>query len=210
MCGAEAPVRDGFWLATAPVPPPQVPLIHDDNHRAAALVGISGDGGIKLADAFGGINHQQRNVGSFQMLARHHHGKLLRHQVGLAFAADAGSVDETESAARRARQFRPLRPAWSRESARRWRGRVPVSRFSSVDFPTLGWPMMATLISVVGSLVASGLSALRPLSNHPAAISARRFPLAASGRTSSTASSRSSTPRPCSAEMGNSFRMPRR
>ena len=60
---------------------------------------VSGDGGIELADAFGGVNHQQRNVGGFQVLARHHDGELFRHQVGLALAANAGGIDEAEALA---------------------------------------------------------------------------------------------------------------
>ena len=59
-------------------------------------MGVSGDGGIELAHAFGGINHQQRDVSGFQMLARHHYGEFFRHQVGLAFAADAGGIDKSE------------------------------------------------------------------------------------------------------------------
>ena len=36
----------------------------------------------------------QRNVGGFEVLARHHDGELLGHQLGLALAADSGGVDE--------------------------------------------------------------------------------------------------------------------
>src|SRR6185437_15196076 len=39
---------------------------------------------------------EQRNIGGFKVAARHHDRKLLRHQVGLAFAADAGGVDDAE------------------------------------------------------------------------------------------------------------------
>ncbi len=45
-------------------------------------------------DAFGGVDHDQRDVGGFQMLARHDHRELLGHQLGLALAADSGGVDE--------------------------------------------------------------------------------------------------------------------
>ena len=62
-------------------------------------MGVSRDGSVELAHAFGGINHQQRNVGSFQMLARHDDGELFRHQVRLAFAADAGSINEAKTPA---------------------------------------------------------------------------------------------------------------
>src|SRR5712692_770880 len=78
---------------------PQVPLVHDDDDRASALMGIAGDRRVQLADAFGGVNHQQRDVGGFEVLARHHHGELLGHQMSLAFAADAGRINEAEALA---------------------------------------------------------------------------------------------------------------
>ena len=55
---------------------------------------VSTDRRIECGDSFNGIDHQQSNICSFEMLARHHHGELLRHQSGFAFAADTGSVDE--------------------------------------------------------------------------------------------------------------------
>ena len=60
---------------------------------------VSGDGSVELAHAFGGINHQQRNVGGFKMFARHDHGKFFRHQMSLAFAANAGSIDKAKALA---------------------------------------------------------------------------------------------------------------
>ncbi len=62
-------------------------------------MGVSGDGGVELADAFGGVDDQQRDVGAFEMLAGHHYRKFFGHEARLAFAADAGSIDETEGAA---------------------------------------------------------------------------------------------------------------
>src|SRR5208283_1895435 len=72
----------------------EVPLVNDDDHRAPTLVGVASDGGITGGYAFGRIDHHQRNVGSFEVLACHHHGKLLRHELGFTFAADSGGVDE--------------------------------------------------------------------------------------------------------------------
>ncbi len=59
-------------------------------------MGVSGDGGVEGIHSLGGVDHQQSDVGGFEMLARHDDGKLLGHQVGLAFAANAGGVDEAE------------------------------------------------------------------------------------------------------------------
>src|SRR5882724_323903 len=75
----------------------QIPFVHDDDHRAPALVSISGDGSVKLAYAFGCIDHQQSNVGGFKVLASHHDRELFRHQVRFAFASDAGSIDKAKA-----------------------------------------------------------------------------------------------------------------
>jgi len=56
-------LADGTLLAARD----QVPFVHDDDHRAPALMRVSGDGGVKPADAFGSVHHKQRNVGSLQM-----------------------------------------------------------------------------------------------------------------------------------------------
>ena len=55
---------------------------------------VTGDGGIAGGDAFDRVDHNHRNVGGFQMFARHHNGQLLGHQFGLALAANAGGIDE--------------------------------------------------------------------------------------------------------------------
>ena len=78
--------------------------------------------GIELADAFGGIDDQQRDVGAFQMLARHHDRKLLRHQVRLAFAANAGGIDEAKAPSVVLDDFVDCVARGARESARQWRG----------------------------------------------------------------------------------------
>src|SRR5271167_128545 len=72
----------------------QVPLVDDDDDGAPALVGVSGDGGIAAGDAFSGVDEDERYVGCFKMLARHHDRKFFGHQFGLALAADASRVDE--------------------------------------------------------------------------------------------------------------------
>src|ERR1700722_7126667 len=77
----------------------QIPFIDDDDDGASALVGVSGDRGVELADAFGGVDDEQGNISAFQVLACHHDGKFLGHEARLAFAADAGGVDEAEGAA---------------------------------------------------------------------------------------------------------------
>jgi len=44
---------------------------------------------IAGGDTFDGVDHHQRYIGGFQMLARHHHRELLRHQLGLTLAPNA-------------------------------------------------------------------------------------------------------------------------
>ena len=77
----------------------QVPLVDQDDYRASALVGVAGNGSVQCAHAFGGVNHHQRNVSGFKMLARHYHREFLRHEFCLSLAADAGRVDEADAPA---------------------------------------------------------------------------------------------------------------
>ena len=77
----------------------RVPLVDDDDDAAAALVGVAADGGVAGGNAFGGVEDQQRDVGGFEVPAGHDDGELFRHEVGFAFAADAGGVDEAEARA---------------------------------------------------------------------------------------------------------------
>ncbi len=72
----------------------QVPLVDDDDQRPPAFVSVSGNGGVAGGNAFGRVHHQQRDVGSFRVLARHHDRELFGHQLGLALAADARGIDE--------------------------------------------------------------------------------------------------------------------
>ena len=66
---------------------------------------IARNGGVECADPFGRVDDEQRNVGLFEVLARHHDRELLRHQVRLAFTADAGGVDEAKALAIALDQF---------------------------------------------------------------------------------------------------------
>ena len=86
-------------LAVGAVDRDRVPLIDDDDDGASGLVRVTGDRRVERGDAFGGIDDDQCHIGGFEMLARHDHRELLGHQVRLAFAADAGSVDEAEGLA---------------------------------------------------------------------------------------------------------------
>src|ERR1039458_848534 len=70
-----------------------------NDRRASALVGIACDVGVEAAGAFGGVDHEEHDVGVFDVLARHDHRKFLGHQTRLAFAADPGRVDEANLAA---------------------------------------------------------------------------------------------------------------
>ncbi len=78
----------------------EVPLVDDDDDGAAALVGVAADGGVGGGDAFGGVDDEQGDVGGFEVAAGHDDGELFRHEMGLAFATDAGGVDEAEAGRR--------------------------------------------------------------------------------------------------------------
>ena len=60
-------------------------------------MGITGDRGVEGADAFRGVNHQQRDISAFEMLAGHDHRKFFRHQMGFAFAANPCGIDEAKT-----------------------------------------------------------------------------------------------------------------
>src|ERR1039458_6145884 len=74
----------------------EVPLVDDDDDGAAGLVGVTADVGVEGVDAFGGVEDEERDIGGLEVLAGHDDGELLGHELGLALAADAGGVDETE------------------------------------------------------------------------------------------------------------------
>ncbi len=83
---------------------------------------IAADVGVQRGDAFGGVDHQQRDVRRLKMLARHHHGELLGHQLGLALAADAGGVDKAVVVALALDHFVHGIARGACDRARRWRG----------------------------------------------------------------------------------------
>ena len=60
---------------------------------------VSGNVSVERGHAFRRVNHKQRNVGVFQMLAGHDDGKFFRHQLGLSLAADSRSINEAEALA---------------------------------------------------------------------------------------------------------------
>src|SRR6185436_15438063 len=72
----------------------QVPLVDANNNGSAALVRVSGDGGIERKHAFDRIEHHQNHVGHADVAASHDYAQLLRHESGLALAADSGRIDK--------------------------------------------------------------------------------------------------------------------
>src|ERR1700675_1261090 len=88
-------LADGALLAARH----QIPFIDQNNHRASALVGIACDVSVQSAGAFGGIHHEEHDVGVFNILARNALGKLLRHQPRLPLAPNARRINETNLAA---------------------------------------------------------------------------------------------------------------
>src|ERR1039458_1607625 len=74
----------------------EVPFVDDDDDGAAGMVDVAADVGVEGVDAFGSVEDEERDVGGFEVLAGHDDGELLGHELGLALAADAGGVDETE------------------------------------------------------------------------------------------------------------------
>jgi hypothetical protein len=101
-CAAELFLEDvsvGGGLAVGAAGGDRVPFVHDDDDGASGFVRVSADGGIAGGDALGGVDQEEGDVGGFEMAARHDDGELLGHEVGFAFAADSGGVDEAESVA---------------------------------------------------------------------------------------------------------------
>ena len=76
----------------------QVPLIYQNDHRPSALVGVARDIRVQSAGALGRIDHEEHNVGVFNILARHYHRQLLGHQVCLALAPDARRIHKPNRA----------------------------------------------------------------------------------------------------------------
>ena len=77
----------------------RVPLVHNNDDAAAALVRVAADGCVAGRYAFRGIDDNQSYVSSLKMAPGHDDRHLFGHQVGLALAADAGRVDKAQHAA---------------------------------------------------------------------------------------------------------------
>src|SRR5579875_1041404 len=155
----------------------QIPFVHHDDDRAAGLLGVAGDGRVMRGDADGRIRDKERDIGALEMPARHDDAQFFGDQLGLPFSADARGIEES---IRLAVVFDDVSTMsrvvpGSDETIER---SAPTSRLSKVDFPTFGRPMIAMLIS--GS----------------------RGAVSPEGNSRVIASSSSSTPKPCSAEMG--------
>ena len=86
----------GWWFSVGTRGGDEVPLIDNDDDGAATLVGVAADGSVGGGDTLGGVDDEERNVGGFEMTARHDDGELLGHEVGLPFAANAGGIDDAE------------------------------------------------------------------------------------------------------------------
>src|SRR5206468_3826050 len=85
------PIRAGFRH--------EVPLVDDDDDRAARLVSVTADVGVRRGDSLTRVDDEQRHVSGFEVLAAHDDAELFGEKLGLALAADAGGVDETEAVA---------------------------------------------------------------------------------------------------------------
>ena len=113
---------------------------------------IAADVRIDVGDALRAVNDQQPDIAAFEMTARHDHAEFFGLEFGLAFARmPAVSTNRmvmsscwiTLSTASR------VVPAMGETIERS----SPTRRFSRVDFPTFGRPMMATRISSAAALV---------------------------------------------------------
>ena len=62
-------------------------------------MGVPADVGIERADAFDGIDHQQRDIRALQVLSRLDHAQLFRQQLGFPFATNSGRVHQAKAVA---------------------------------------------------------------------------------------------------------------
>ncbi len=86
-------------LAVSAIRRHQVPLVDDDDDGASAFVSIACDGSVAGGHTFDGIDDDERNISSFEVLARHDDGQFFGHQFGLALAANSSGIDEAVSLA---------------------------------------------------------------------------------------------------------------
>ncbi len=76
-----------------------VPLVDEDHGRPPLLLGISGHVGVLRRRAVVRVEHHERDLAALDGLAGGDHGQLLSLVGRLAFAANAGGVDEQVAAA---------------------------------------------------------------------------------------------------------------
>ena len=74
----------------------EVPLVEDDDDGGAGGVDPLGQALVLVADAFVGVDDEQRGVGAVDGLERAHEAVVLGRLVDLAAAAHAGGVDEAQ------------------------------------------------------------------------------------------------------------------
>ena len=154
----------------------------------------------------------ERNVGAFEMLARHDDGELLGHQLGLALATDSGSVDEAIGLAialhqfinRIARGSRDRRDNGATSSGERiqQRGLADIRTADDRDLGLERRRIFVFLLTVRRCACPSAGSS----SGSTTCFDAQ----ATSGMSSYTCSSNSATPLPVSAEIGSKSLMPSR
>ena len=71
-----------------------IPLVHDDDNRAARLVGIPRDVSVQVQNPFARINDDQRHVGHSDVPLSHHHAQLFRIRRRLALAPNTRRIYE--------------------------------------------------------------------------------------------------------------------
>ena len=74
----------------------QLPLVEDDQHRAAGGVDALGEALVLVGDALGGVDDEQGDVGLVDRGQGPHDREVLGAVVDLAAAAHAGGVDEAD------------------------------------------------------------------------------------------------------------------
>ncbi len=124
---------------------------------------VAADVGVDVGDAFLRVDDEQRDVGGFEVLARHDDGELLGHHLGLALAPDAGGIDEAEEVAlalddlvdRIARGAGDRRDDGAAGAGQRVQQRG-LADVRAADDGDLG---LARLVLAVGALLADGLRA---------------------------------------------------
>src|SRR5713226_5500957 len=75
----------------------QVPFIQRDDYRAAGFGGITRNRCVQRRNSLLSVEQNDRDVGALKTLARHRDGKFFSHRESLAFAPNAGGVDDAKS-----------------------------------------------------------------------------------------------------------------